>query len=164
MRTPILLAVLALAVGLLLPAGAVADVGGTDLPYKGSGSGDTTFNLATGEVDLVSTGNASHVGSFGFEQHGLLVPTGVGTFNSSFSWTLTAANGDRMFGTATGTVTVTDAIHSIGVATYTSSGGTGRFADATLTFVATVRNTRVAVDGVIATGVHEGTVLGRLSF
>lgn len=134
------------------------------MPYKGWASGDTTFNLATGEVHLVSTGNVSHFGLVGFEQHGLLVPTGVGTFSSSFSWTMTAANGDRMFGTATGTATFTDAIHSTAVATYTSSGGTGRFADATLTFVATVRNTRVAVDGVIATGVHEGTAVGRLSY
>ena len=164
MRTTMLLAALALAVGLLLPAGAVADAGGTDLPFKGSSSGDTTFNLATGEVRLVSTGNVSHFGLVGFEQQGLLVPTGVGTFSSSFSWTLTAANGDRMLGTATGTVTFTDATHSTAVATDTSSSGTGRFADAELTFVATVRNTRVAADGVIVTGVHEGTVVGRLGY
>lgn len=88
------------------------------MPYKGWASGDTTFNLATGEVHLVSTGNVSHFGLVGFEQHGLLVPTGVGTFSSSFSWTMTAANGDRMFGTATGTATFTDAIHSTAVATY----------------------------------------------
>ena len=54
---------------------------------------------------------------------------GVGSF------VLTAANGDTLVGTSTGLGTVAEGIAYI-EETYTISGGTGRFAEATGTFVA----------------------------
>ena len=51
------------------------------------------------------------------------------------SFTLTAANGDTLFGTSTGLGTVVDGIAYI-QETHTITGGTGRFAGATGTFAA----------------------------
>ena len=53
----------------------------------------------------------------------------------SGSFTLTAANGDTLFGTSTGLGTVVDGIAYIHE-THTVTGGTGRFAGATGTFAA----------------------------
>jgi hypothetical protein len=165
MRTPMLLAGLALAVGLVLPAGAVADTGGTDLPFKTSQSGYGMVNLATGQQHVVGSGPASHFGLTTTEQHNQLVSTGPGTFSWFGTWTATAANGDQMFGTSTGTVSfAADGIHTSALGTYVASGGTGRFADATLTFDATVQGTRLSVEGGIATGSFEATGVGTLSY
>lgn len=164
MRRIILLAGLALAVGVLLPASAMPAAGGSDLPFRAAGSGTGTTNLATGQGELTIPVLATHFGLSTFEQHFQLVPTGPGTFNSAGTWTLTAANGDEMFGTLTGTGHFTDAIHSTSLVDYASTGGTGRFADATLTFSAIVNGTRVSVEGMVATTFFEGTAVGQLSY
>jgi hypothetical protein len=101
MRTPMLLGGLALAVGLLLPAGAVADAGGSNLPFKTSNSGYGTLNLATGQQHVVGSGPATHFGLTTSEQHNQLVPTGPGTFSWTGTWTATSANGDQVFGAST---------------------------------------------------------------
>ena len=164
MRTAILLAGFALAVGVLLPAGAVAGAGGTDLPLEGSQSGYITTNLLTGELHLVSSGPVSHFGLSTSEQHLQLVPTGPGTFSWFGTWTLTAASGDEMFGATTGTVTfAADGVHGTSLGTYTSSGGTGRFAGATATVLSTGQSTRLSVEGPIATSFSEATLVGTLS-
>lgn len=165
MRRFIFLAGLALAVGVLLPGSAVAGVGGSDLPFKGTASGYGTTNLLTGEHHNVLTGPVSHFGLSSFEQQGQLAPTGPGTFDWFGTWTLTAANGDQMVGTSTGTVSfAADGVHSTFVGNYVSSGGTGRFGDATLTFGGTAEGSVLSVDGVIANVFFEGTVVGTLSY
>lgn len=165
MRKISLLAGLALAVGVLLPASALPAVGGSDLPIKATGTGSTTLNLATGEAHLVTTGPVSHFGRVTWEQHGLVLPTGPGTFSFNTTWTVTAANGDQMFGTFTGTgVLAADGIHSTWLVNGLSTGGTGRFADASLTLAATVLSTRISVDGSIVSGTHVARIVGRLSY
>ena len=79
-------------------------------------------------------GHASHLGRFTmtveWQLNVLTDPVeGVGSF------TLTAANGDTLFGTSTGLGTVVDGIAYI-QETHTITGGTGRFAGATGTFIA----------------------------
>ena len=70
-----------------------------------------------------------------------------------------------MVGTSTGTVTfAADGIHSTQLGSYTSSGGTGRFADAALTFDSTGQGTRLSLDGAIATSFWEVTATGTLSY
>lgn len=165
MRRFVLLAGLALAVGVLLPASAMPAAGGSDLPIKGTGTGSTTLNLATGEAHLVTTGPLSHFGLTRWEQHGLALPTGPGTFSFNTTWTVTAANGDQMFGTFTGTgILAADGIHSTWLVNGVSTGGTGRFADASLTMAATVAATRTSVDGTIASSTHVAKIVGRLSY
>ena len=109
MRRLILLVGLVLAVGVLLPGSAVADPGGSDLPFKGLETGYNTLNLATGQAHAVSSGPTSHFGLTTTEQDLSLVPTGPpGNFIWFGTWASTAANGDRMFGTSTGAVISTD--------------------------------------------------------
>ena len=161
MRRVILLAGLAL--GLAVPASGLPAVGGSDLPFEGSQSGLGTFNLATGELHIVTTGPASHFGLTKIEQNNKVVFTSPTTLTYTGTWTATAANGDTMVGTSIGTSTFLDPTHSIGGGTYTSTGGTGRFAGSSLTFTATVRTTRLSLVGTVATSIFEGEATGQLS-
>jgi hypothetical protein len=164
MRRLILLAGLALAVGVLFPASAVPAVGGSDLPFNGSFAGTTVHDLATGHLDAVSTGEAEHFGLMTLEQQVQIALTGPTTRGWSGTWTLTAANGDQLSGTAVGTGVLTDPTHITFVIDYTSSGGTGRFADASATFTVTLYFHRVALVNGISYGEHEATLDGQLSF
>lgn len=164
MRRVILLTGLALAVGVFLPGSALPAMGGSDLPFTASQSGTSTTNLVTGQAHLLTTGPVNHFGLAAFEQDLQLVPTGPVTFSYSGTWTLTAANGDQMFGTSSGSGSFTDALHSTWVGNYTSNGGTGRFADAGLTFLGTAHLLRVSLVGAISTSSVEGTASGQLSY
>ena len=102
---------------------------------------------------LSGTGHATHLGRFTvtaeFHVNVQTYPVeGVGSF------TLTAANGDSLFGTTTGLATVVEGIAYI-EETNTITGGTGRFVDATGTFV----EGRVLVD---ATGVSTSSFNGAI--
>ena len=84
-------------------------------------------------VDATGVGNATHLGLFTYQLRAeLFLPT----LTATASATLTAANGDMIFGEGSGqgTPTGTPGIVSI-VETYTITGGTGRFSDATGTFM-----------------------------
>src|SRR5580765_6932949 len=111
MRRLFLVATLALAVGALVPGSALPARGGTDLPFSASMAGQGTVNLVTGQAHNLLTANASHFGRSTLEESSQIVPIAPGTFLSIGNLTLTAANGDQMFGTATGTGTTTDGIH-----------------------------------------------------
>ena len=164
MRRLILLASLALAVGGLVPGSALPAAGGSNLPVQGSHSGYGTWNLLTGQFQVASTGPISHFGLTTVDQDVQAVPTGPNTTIWFGTWTATAANGDQMFGTSTGTTVFTDAVHSTSLGIYTSTGGTGRFADASLSLDATGRNTIVSVEGTTATFFFEVTLVGQLSY
>lgn len=165
MRRVAILAGLALAVSVLLPGSALPAAGGSDLPVKGSPSGHCTLNLVTAHGHCVTTGPTSHFGLSTLQQDLQLVPTGPGTFSwSSSTWTLTAANGDQMFGTATGTGSTLDDVHFTFLGHYVSTDGTGRFADASLTLDTTAQITALSVEGPIATSFSEVTLVGTLSY
>jgi hypothetical protein len=164
MRRMIFLAGLALAVSVLVPSSALPAVGGSDLPLKGSFSGTTAHNLATGHLDAVSTGEFTHFGLTTLEQSVQVAPTGPTTRSWSGIWTLTAANGDQLSGTSVGTGTLTDSTHITFVLDYTSSGGTGRFSDASATFTITLYFHRVALVNGFSYGEHDATLDGQLSW
>jgi hypothetical protein len=163
MRRLTLLAGLALAVSVLLPGSALAAVGGSDLPVIGSHAGNCVDNLVTLQGHCVSTGTGSHFGVSTMEADVQLAALAPGSSYSG-TWTLTVANGDQMFGTVTGTQNTTDGVHFLNSGTWVSSGGTGRFDDATATFHDVSSLTLVSVDGVIATFAFEVTIVGRLSY
>ena len=80
---------------------------------------------------LEGSGQATHLGRFTVEarwQVNVVTGTAVGTF------TLTAANGETLVGTATGTSAILDGLAYI-TETCVITGGTGRFAEATGAFV-----------------------------
>ena len=166
MRRLTLLAGLALAVGVLLPGSGLAGVGGSDRPFNISASGSLTIDLQTGQAHGLGTGTGTHIGLEADEEDLQLLPTTDPTtfIWISLGWTGRAANGDQIFATGSGTVSFTDATHSTAVGTYTVSGGSGRFANATGTVAATVFNTLIFVEGQIATYSWEGTFVGTLSY
>jgi hypothetical protein len=147
---------------MLLPGSALAAVGGSDLPVTGSHVGSCVDNLVTLQGHCVSTGTGSHFGASTMEADVQL--SGLATESSySGTWTLTVANGDQMFGTVTGTSSTTDGVHFLNMGTWVSSGGTGRFEDASGTFHDVSSLTIVSVEGVIATFAFETGISGRLS-
>src|SRR3990172_5856729 len=160
----ILLLCLVSAFGLLGPGGAQASVGGSDPPFRGSFTGSSAHNLATGEMHSVWTGEASHFGISNLEQHAQVAFTGPTTLSFSGTWTLTAANGDQLYGTAVGAGIRTDATNITLVIDYTATGGTGRFADASATFTMTAYHARVALENGISYGAQQATLAGHLSW
>lgn len=165
MRRMILLLGLLLAACVLVPVSALPAVGGSNLPLKGSLSSTSEHNLVTGQFHGVGTGELTHLGLTTLEQNAQIVITGPPTtLHFSGTWTLTAANGDQLFGTATGIGHPIDATHITLVIDYTSSDGTGRFADANATFTATIQHTRVALVDGISYGEQQSTLDGQLSW
>jgi hypothetical protein len=122
-----------LAALLLVPA-AAADPGGTNVPFKASGSGTIVENLNFGSLSGTTTG--THIGRSsvtGSAFVGGLPPLcGSGTVPDSISLDVTVASGDML------TFEVSQAVCQsgspatfTGQGTYTITGGTGRFASAT---------------------------------
>ena len=113
-----------------LPALALA---GSQVPFKGSDTGDFSLGGSCGTnafvVDIDGEGTATHVGRYTYEAHECF---NVVTLLYSGTFTLTAANGDRIYGAYSGEVTLTS---DPAVALYEQAaalqGGTGRFAGAT---------------------------------
>jgi hypothetical protein len=134
-RFGILLAVLALAIGALAPASVLAKAGGSDLPFKGSFTGTSTYFPTTCAAHISLTGNATHFGLATIEQDACITHTADNMVYTivSATWTMTAADGDQLWGTATGTGTRADPSHVTYLVDRISTGGTGRFADASAT-------------------------------
>jgi hypothetical protein len=141
---------------LALPMQAAAD---DQLPLKGSESG--TFALpgpcAAGGVviDVVGTGHTTQLGNYSGHYRECLNPaTGAVTAGT---FTLTAANGDEVYGTYSGQAVPTQ---DPGVVNFEDpgviTGGTGRFAGAGGT---------LTTNGLanMATGKYTSTITGRLS-
>jgi hypothetical protein len=120
-----------------MTASAAAAPGGTDRPFRATASGQITWsanalNCAAGFTEFIdAAGQATHLGSFTLAAKHCEVFTGPGTGNSiQGQMTLTAANGDRLYGTyatawvfSNGKVSVTGWLNVF--------GGTGRFTNAT---------------------------------
>ena len=127
----------------------------TQLLLKGSFDATETHQdaLPYTFVDAVGVGNATQLGLFTYHLQAILF---LPTLTANTSATLTAANGDMIFGEGSGqgTLTGTPGIVSI-LETYTITGGTGRFASATGNFT---------VERVInrATFASTGTILGTI--
>jgi hypothetical protein len=143
-------------VALALPMHAAAS---DQVPFKASESG--TFQLlslcGTGGivVDVTGGGHASQLGNYSAHYRECLLPA-TGTVTGG-SFTLTAANGDMVFGTYSGQAFPTDdpnvlSYEDPGVVT----GGTGRFAGAS----GSVTQSGLAN---LATGEYKGTLSGSLS-
>jgi hypothetical protein len=139
----LLVAVAALA----LPLQALA---GAEVPYKGSDSGHWTLDgtCAAGvvPVDINGTGTATHIGRYAYHADECFDPT---TSTVTGAFTLTAANGDAIFGTYSGPCSADTCTESAMV-----DGGTGRFAEAEGQFDVTV---------LVGPGTYSETVSGTLS-
>ena len=136
--------------------GGTASRRATELPFRGTLDAHETgqFQPATNTVllHLVGTGTATHLGRYTLVADFTLTPA---TGTAVGSMTLTAANGDVLSATFTGQGVPTGGISAI-VETATITGGTGRFAGVTGSFVLERTLTRT-------TGVSFGSFEGTLS-
>jgi hypothetical protein len=157
-------ALVTLSVAVAAPTTAQAGTGGSDLvPYKASLLAHATLNVQTGAVHAVGTGEATHLGSWTLDEHGVAVPTGPGTFAYSSTYVITAADGAELFGVIVGTGSTTDGVHFTFVVDGQSTGGSGRLADATITQHAVIHLTVESVDGATIAGPAQGAVVGTFS-
>lgn len=140
MRKAITLASLILAIAVLTPASALGKAKGTERPLKFSVSATSVVNLETLTNHYAGTEIASHAGRGTIEGDGSSKFSGFNTLEYHDSWVFTGANGDKLFGTSTGTVTggPEGLLNSEKVAlAQTITGGTGRFQNASGTFTGT---------------------------
>jgi hypothetical protein len=155
LRRPTLLGLLLLP-ALALPMQASAD---DHRHLKGSESG--TFQLlgpceTSGViVDVTGTGHSTHLGNYSGHYRECLVPETGAVTGGTF--TLTAANGDKVFGTYSGQAFPTDDPNVVNFEDPGSiTGGTGRFAGAD----GTVTTSGLAN---LATGKYRGTITASVS-
>jgi hypothetical protein len=138
-----LLAVLA---GLWLPTQYCDGQENPPRPIQGVAAGTVTAVVPPNELVINYTGISTHLGNFTREEHLFLNPDG------SFSGTMvvTAANGDQLWLDFSGAFTSPNTAEG----TYTFTGGTGRFSNATgnATFAA------YTPDGIHVLATFEGTI------
>jgi hypothetical protein len=103
--------------------------GGSALPFRGTLETTETVNGA--EHHLVGTGEATHLGRFTLISD-FTVTSPPPRASGTAVWT--AADGSQLFTTAVGEAVVVPPILTA-TETHTITGGTGRFADASGTFV-----------------------------
>jgi hypothetical protein len=165
----ILTAGLILALGVLAPVGALGKAGGTDRPVKGTASGTVTGTLTSPlgiTIDL--TGKVTHLGKYSAHIDAVGVISG-GEVVVDGTFTVVAANGDQLTGTATTTTPLSQLaeVHTT-TAFLTITGGTGRFADASGTITSQNLETPIcfaqpSCPGLIIDSL-EGNLRGRISY
>jgi hypothetical protein len=125
------------------------------VPFKGSLEGkdtDTGFTATTVTVATDGTGNATHLGKFSFTQEVTVnITNGTDTGSAHF----TAANGDRIDTTITGSGHPTGPGEFSITDVHTITGGTGRFAGSEGTF--TVERVASGVT-FLTSGSFDGTI------
>ena len=129
------LAFVGLLAGLWLQTGsAAADVGGTNLPFRASGSGTIFESGQSGS--LIGSSRGLHLGTGSFSGASFTFsfppPCGFGTEQGDITLDLGAANGDELYLTIVQGLCQAGATQTYdGTGTYTIDGGTGRFVNAT---------------------------------
>jgi hypothetical protein len=155
-------AALALTVGVATAAG-----GGGSKPVKGSLSGSYVENFETALLGGESTGTVTHFGRATLDQSLTPGPSfQPTTYDTSGTWALSAANGDQMNGTSSGTCSrSSDFVQATCVLDLISTGGTGRFEGANATFTATTLITRVSCEPLkpFCNGVITSELVGHLN-
>ena len=127
-------AAVAIASAVVPPYAAAA--GSKELPFEATLSiveqlaPSASCSYLTGYIS--GTGHATHLGAVALSSQDCFEPVSPDTFAfTSYQVVLTSANGDQLFATYSGTVTVAGGDIGILSGAYTIYGGTGRFALAT---------------------------------
>jgi len=126
------LAVSLSAFGILLAVPVMNAHGSPAAPYRPlDGSCQTMFAFTqTGSIDIEGACHYSHLGLTTSVAEQIIMPGPGGTLLIVNTTVYTAANGDKLFSTFTGTGVFTSATGVSFSGTETYEGGTGRFADA----------------------------------
>ncbi len=133
-------------------------------PYEGRLSG--TLTIGTGEASGTSsgtgTGYESHLGNVNWTSTSTITGAAqqcAGGFTENLQTTTVAANGDKLYHTATDVVCPTSTPGTFHVtATETIAGGTGRFTQATGSDIADITVVQTSPTGGTLTGTFEGTI------
>jgi hypothetical protein len=144
------------------PAAAVAAPGGTDRPVAGTASGTNAISLGTGRFTSDASGLVSHLGRTSFHIEGTFGLTGAGVSVSGLM-TATSASGDSLTGPFAGSGTTAAGTIDL-IATFTPSGGTGRFADASGALSGTIHERILSVTGGVLSNATEFRFSGTLSY
>ena len=149
------------------PSLALAKPGGTDRPWKSSGTGTSVLNVATGTGTSEIAGHAAHLGKVTTGTVTLTPTADPNTFTITGTGTFVAANGDRLFTTTAGTTTTTGPqVGATAELTFvnTITGGTGRFSDASGSFTTTGTSVIVSIVGTTVTTHQTLRSRGRISY
>lgn len=155
-------ALIAVAVIAVVPAAGQAKRGGTDRPFKGETSG--TFPPSQPGI-VEGTFQATQIGKATYFSDNVSVPQNGADLSYTGDLVITAANGDKLFASGTGSGTLSPGCSGPGecVATLTITdtitGGTGRFEDASGSYVSEVRGVPIPGDGgYVTTSRINGTI------
>jgi hypothetical protein len=144
------------------PAAAVAASSGTDRPVAGSASGTNAINLTTGTFTSDATGVVSHLGRTSFHIAGTFALTSAGVTVSGLM-SATSASGDQLTGDFEGSGTLGTGAIDV-VATFTPTGGTGRFTDASGSLSGTIHEQILSLAGGVLSNATEFRFSGKLSY
>jgi hypothetical protein len=135
----------------------------TAVPFNGSGSGTFAFTSQT-TLALSGTGHYTHLGLTTLSFIGTISPLPAacaGGFNAVEQDTYIAANGDKVYLTVNDVLCPTSAagVFSV-IGSFTVTGGTGRFADASGSGTITASTTFITG----TSGTFSGTTAGTISY
>jgi hypothetical protein len=162
MRSPKLILIAGLAAVVFISPAAMGAAKGTNRPLTGTVTLTTTVNLITLAGTQVASGQLSQLGKVtdsGNLQFALEGPNG---FSFTVTYTIVAANGDKLVANGSGTGDSGPPITS--TSTNTIVGGTGRFAGASGSFTVTAISTSVSTIGSIRTVTQTGTLNGTITY
>jgi hypothetical protein len=155
-------------VTVVAPGVTLGAANGTDRPYADSGSAILSINLATLEVALAGTRNATHLGLSTAEASNVTIDLsqlGQNLIGVIFDNTITAADGDELYTTAAATIDITPILSGGTSLPFSDvediAGGTGRFEGASGSFGSTGSVTLNLATG---TGVLTFTSTGTISY
>ena len=164
MRKAIVIVGLVFALGVVGPATALGKAGGTDRPFNAHQSGTAVLDLGTLTFTQDTSGIMTHLGRSTTHVEGVVTPTGPDTVTVAGSAVLTAANGDELSGTFTGSGTVDASGNVEGTVATTYSGGTGRFANASGSASGPFTQTLISTNGATSTFATEFSQNGTISY
>jgi hypothetical protein len=164
MRKAMMITGLILAVGVIAPVGALGKAGGAARPIKDHSSGTTVVTLATLAFASDVTGTTSHLGKTTSHLEGALTFTGPDTLTIAGSIVTTAANGDKLIQTFSGSGTDDHTLHVQGTVVTTITGGTGRFKNASGSMTGPFSQVLTSINGATATFAADYSVKGTISY
>lgn len=167
MRRAITIVSLILAITILTPGSALGKAKSTERPLKFRISVTLVSNLETFTNHYSGTEIVSHAGKGTIEGDGSFQFSGFNTLEYHDSWVFTAPNGDKVFGTSTGTTTGGPEgllVSADSALVLTITGGTGRFQNATGTLTGTYHLAAISSGGGHVTYSDQGTGEGRGSY
>lgn len=160
MKRRMAIAVLGLTFAILTSAS--ADARCVKRTISGTQTGTVSLNPATGAFSGTAVGTLTHLGRTVGTQSGTVAPTPDGHYAGTSTWTIVAANGDKLIGTGVLSVEGPPAGEHTTTLQATVTGGTGRFRGARGQLTAVYHVSPLSFDGVTVVNQLEGRLTGQI--